>query len=121
MAADLFPADTFLGHMHMRSNAPETALAFYTGVLGFMPHIASAAMNFFDCGTARRRHMVAFNTWGGRNLPKAPRDAAGLDGFTIELSSAGFGRNREPVIASRRYDRPRQWRVSMLGPRRRSV
>lgn len=94
----LLPADTLLGHMHMRSNAPEAALAFYTGVLGFMPHIASAAMNFFDCGTTRRPHMVAFNTWGGRNLPKAPRDAAGLDGFTIELSSADLAATENRLL-----------------------
>lgn len=84
------PPETFLGHMHMRSNSPETAMTFYTEVLGFIPHVASAAMSFFDCGTVKRRHMVAFNTWGGRDLPKAPKDAAGLDGFTIELASEDF-------------------------------
>ena len=30
------PADTYVGHIHMRSNAPETAIAFYTDVLGFL-------------------------------------------------------------------------------------
>lgn len=96
----LMPPETFLGHMHMRSNAPETAMAFYTGVLGFVPRVASAAMNFFDCGTAKRRHMVAFNTWGGRSLPQAPRDAAGLDGFTIEMSSGDYGAVRNRLLAA---------------------
>ena len=95
-----FPPGTFLGHMHMRSNTPETVMAFYTGVLGFVPRVASAAMKFFDCGTARRPHMVAFNTWGGRDLPKTLKDAAGLDGFTIETAPGDFDAVESRLVAA---------------------
>jgi catechol 2,3-dioxygenase len=85
------PASTFVGHIHMRSNAPETVMAFYTNVLGFKPNVASAAFfGMVDCGTAATRHIVAFNMWGGRELPKTLETTAGLDAFTIDLQAQAF-------------------------------
>ncbi|MDX8481683.1 VOC family protein [Mesorhizobium sp. VK24D] len=80
--------DAFIGHIHMRARAPEQLMEFYVGVLGFRPHIQSRTFGMFDCGTERRPHMVAFNIWARDELREPPPDAAGLDRFTVELSSA---------------------------------
>jgi catechol 2,3-dioxygenase len=82
------PTETHVGHIHMRSNAPEIAMQFYSDVLGFKPHIASAVFGMFDCGTEANPHMIAFNIWGGRELPATPESSAGLSAFTIELPPA---------------------------------
>ncbi|MDX8520770.1 VOC family protein [Mesorhizobium dulcispinae] len=81
-------ADAFIGHIHMRARAPETLMEFYVGVLGFRPHIQSRTFGMFDCGTARRAHMIAFNIWARDELREPPPGAAGLDLFTVELASA---------------------------------
>lgn len=80
-------ADAFIGHIHMRSRAPEALMEFYVGVLGFRPHIQSRTFGMFDCGTGRRPHMVAFNIWARDELREPPPHAAGLDHFTVELAS----------------------------------
>ena len=86
--AGTLPPGTIVGHVHMRSNTPDTTMRFYTERIGFKPHIASAAFGMFDGGTAARPHIVAFNNWGGRNLPKPSASCAGLQSFTIELPAA---------------------------------
>ena len=63
-------------------------MRFYTERIGFKPHIASPAFGMFDGGTATRPHIVAFNNWGGGNLPKPSASSAGLQSFTIELPAA---------------------------------
>ncbi|MBZ9770101.1 VOC family protein [Mesorhizobium sp. CA6] len=80
--------EAFIGHIHLRARAPEMLMKFYLGVLGFRPHIQSRTFGMFDCGTARRAHMVAFNIWARDELREPPPGAAGLDHFTIELGSA---------------------------------
>ncbi|MBZ9841130.1 VOC family protein [Mesorhizobium sp. CA5] len=80
--------DAFIGHIHLRARAPEMLMKFYLGVLGFRPHIQSRTFGMFDCGTARRAHMVAFNIWARDELREPPPGAAGLDHFTVELGSA---------------------------------
>ncbi|MDG4882906.1 VOC family protein [Mesorhizobium sp. WSM4884] len=80
--------DAFIGHIHMRARVPEALMEFYVGVLGFEPHIQSRTFGMFDCGTARRPHMVAFNIWARDELREPPPHAAGLDNFTVELASA---------------------------------
>lgn len=80
--------DAFIGHIHLRARAPEMLMKFYLGVLGFRPHIQSRTFGMFDCGTARRPHMIAFNIWARDELREPPPGAAGLDHFTIELGSA---------------------------------
>jgi len=84
-ASALLAPDSFIGHIHMRARSPETLMAFYLGVLGFRPHIQSATFGMFDCGTERRRHMVAFNIWARDELIEPPVGSAGLDHFTVVL------------------------------------
>ena len=86
--AGTLPPGTVVGHVHLRSNTPEATMRFYTERIGFTPHIASAAFGMFDGGTAARPHIVAFNDWGGRDLPKPSDASAGLQSFTIELPAA---------------------------------
>jgi len=80
--------DAFIGHIHMRSRAPAALMELYVGVLGFEPHIQSRNFGMFDCGTARRVHMIAFNIWARDELREPPPHASGLDHFTVELASA---------------------------------
>ena len=81
------PAETNVGHIHMRSNNPERTIKFYTDVIGFRPHIASTSFGMFDCGTEINTHMIAFNSWGGSNLAPRSTHGAGLAGFTVQLPS----------------------------------
>ena len=64
------------------------ALAFYTDVLGFRPHVLSAAFGMFDCGTLAKPHMIAFNMWGGQHLPADEPSSAGLESYEIEVPPA---------------------------------
>ncbi|UCI06369.1 VOC family protein [Mesorhizobium sp. B1-1-8] len=81
------PADTFIGHIHMRARSPEALMDFYLGTLGFNPHIQSRAFGMFDCGTDQRPHMIAFNIWARDELQEPPPGAAGLHHFTVEIAS----------------------------------
>jgi len=85
---DSLPADSFIGHIHFRTNARARAHDFYTRTLGFRPHGNAPAFKFCDVGTDERRHMVAFNSWGGENLPTAPPDAPGVARFVILIPDA---------------------------------
>ncbi len=91
VAAEKAPAllsDTaFIGHIHFRTKAREQVFAFYTDVVGLVPNINSASFRFCDMGTAARRHMVAFNTWGGEEVGPLPAGAAGVQYFEIEVPS----------------------------------
>ena len=81
------PPETKVSHIHMRSNDPERTIKFYTDIIGFRPHIASSSFGMFDCGTEANTHMIAFNSWGGRDLAQPSAHSAGLAGFAIELPS----------------------------------
>ncbi len=82
------PADSFIGHIHFRTNDRARAHDFYTRTLGFRPHGNAPAFSFCDVGTERRRHMVDFNSWGGENLPAASPDAPGVARFVILVPDA---------------------------------
>jgi catechol 2,3-dioxygenase len=82
------PGTSIIGHIHFRTNQRDAAHRFYSEVIGLLPGINSAAFKFCDTGTALRRHMVAFNTWGGENLPQAASNAPGVTRFTLILPDA---------------------------------
>ncbi|MCC7322008.1 MAG: VOC family protein [Rubellimicrobium sp.] len=82
------PADSFIGHIHFRTNDRARAHDFSARTLGFRPHGNAPAFSFCDVGTERRRHMVAFNSWGGENLPAASPDAPGVARFVILVPDA---------------------------------
>jgi catechol 2,3-dioxygenase len=85
--ADPLPADTFIGHIHLRVRDPERLMQFYLDVLGFRPNVRLPSFGMFDVGTQERRHMVAFNTWAGADLVEPPEGAAGLEQFNVYLPS----------------------------------
>lgn len=82
---EALPTDSFVGHIHFRSNQRERAFDFYVNTLGFLPNISDPAFRFCDVGTPRRTHMIAFNSWAGEELPKRPIDAPGVEHYTINV------------------------------------
>ena len=79
------PETSHIGHIHFRTNARDAVFSFYANVIGMLPRINSVSFKFCDTGTALRRHMIAFNTWGGENLPEAGPGAPGVADFGIVL------------------------------------
>lgn len=74
-----------VGHIHLHVGSVEEGLAFYRDLVGFdlITFLDSAA--FVSAGGYH--HHLAFNTWQGVGAPPSPRDAAGLERWTIELPS----------------------------------
>ena len=82
------PAETFIGHIHLRARNPQALLAFYAGVIGLTAYVQSPSFGMYDFGTPGKPHVVAFNTWAGADLVEPHAGAAGLASFTIEVPSA---------------------------------
>jgi catechol 2,3-dioxygenase len=81
------PAQTVLGHVHLKvSDVPRTA-AFYRDVLGFdeVAHMPSAA--FLSAGGYH--HHVGMNSWQSRGAAPPSEHEPGLRGVTFELPTAG--------------------------------
>ena len=84
-ARKALPTDSFVGHIHFRSNERDKVFSFYVNTLGFRPNVNASAFKFCDVGTERRGHMVAFNSWAGEELPRSPASAPGVARFTIRF------------------------------------
>ena len=107
-ACKVLPADSFIGHIHFRSNQRDRAFDFYVNMLGFRPNGNAPAFRFCDVGTKHRGHMIAFNSWAGDNLPQRVPGAPGVECFTIRVPDAAAlraagdrlraaGRRAEPI------------------------
>ena len=71
------PAQTRIGHVHLKVAALDRALKFYCDVLGFekvMMYGPDAA--FISAGGYH--HHIGLNTWYSKNAPPAPVRSAGL-------------------------------------------
>lgn len=71
------PAQTRIGHVHLKVTDLERALDFYCGLLGFevtMRYGAQAA--FISAGGYH--HHIGLNTWYSKDSTPAPRNTAGL-------------------------------------------
>ena len=71
------PADTRIGHVHLKVSDLEGSLAFYCGLLGFelmMRYGTEAA--FISAGGYH--HHIGLNTWHSKGLPPAPQRSVGL-------------------------------------------
>jgi len=71
------PAQTRIGHVHLKVADLERSLQFYTGVLGFelmMMYGDSAA--FVSAGGYH--HHIGLNTWHSKGSPHAPASSVGL-------------------------------------------
>jgi len=71
------PAQTRIGHVHLKVSDLEKALGFYRDILGFgvTQYYGSSAV-FLAAGDYH--HHIGLNTWHSRNAGPAPVHAAGL-------------------------------------------
>jgi catechol 2,3-dioxygenase len=68
---------TRIGHVHLKVANIERALGFYRDLLGFeITQRYGEDAAFLSAGGYH--HHIGLNTWAGRNVPPAPRKAAGL-------------------------------------------
>jgi catechol 2,3-dioxygenase len=69
--------ETRIGHVHLKVANIERALGFYRDLLGFeVTQWYGEDAVFLSAGGYH--HHIGLNTWAGRNVPPAPRQAAGL-------------------------------------------
>lgn len=71
------PANTRIGHIHLKVSDIDKALAFYQGLLGFeiMQRYGSSAV-FISAGGYH--HHIGLNTWHSKDAPAAPVKSTGL-------------------------------------------
>ncbi|MES2432020.1 MAG: VOC family protein [Bacteroidota bacterium] len=71
------PADTQIGHVHLKVSSLEKALAFYVDILGFTitQHYGDSAV-FISAGGYH--HHIGLNTWHSKNAGPATIDGVGL-------------------------------------------
>lgn len=80
------PAQTRIGHVHLKVSNLQRSLDFYCGLLGFelmMMYGEDAA--FISAGGYH--HHIGLNTWQSKDGPPAPKNTAGLFHTAILLPS----------------------------------
>ncbi|MBC5774703.1 VOC family protein [Pontibacter sp. KCTC 32443] len=71
------PAQTSIGHVHLKITDLERALAFYTGILGFeLMQMYGKDAAFISAGGYH--HHIGLNTWYSKGASPAPVRSAGL-------------------------------------------
>lgn len=71
------PADTKIGHVHLKVSDIDKALAFYKDLLGFqITQRYGASAVFISAGGYH--HHIGLNTWHSKNSPPAPVRSCGL-------------------------------------------
>jgi catechol 2,3-dioxygenase len=71
------PANTGIGHVHLKVSDLDKALAFYQGLLGFeITQRYGTQAAFISAGGYH--HHIGLNTWYSKNAPPAPQRACGL-------------------------------------------
>ncbi len=74
---DLVPAETRVGHIHLRVSNLERAIAFYSDVLGFtLQQRYGNQAAFLSAGGYH--HHIGLNTWHSEESGPAPQKGAGL-------------------------------------------
>ncbi len=73
----IVPANTRIGHSHLKVSNLDKALSFYRDILGFqvMQKYGDAAV-FLSAGGYH--HHIGLNTWYSKDAPPAPRRGCGL-------------------------------------------
>ena len=73
----VIPAQTRIGHVHLKVSDLTRALDFYTGLLGFeVTTMYGTDAAFISAGGYH--HHIGLNTWYSKNAPPAPVRSAGL-------------------------------------------
>ena len=71
------PAQTSIGHVHLKVSNLSKALSFYQGLLGFeITQRYGESAVFLSAGGYH--HHIGLNTWHSKDAPPAPVRAAGL-------------------------------------------
>jgi catechol 2,3-dioxygenase len=71
------PAETKIGHVHLKVADLDRSLAFYRDLLGFeITQYYGTSAVFLSAGGYH--HHIGLNTWQSKNAPPAPVRAAGL-------------------------------------------
>lgn len=71
------PADTRIGHVHLKVSDLQRALDFYCGLLGF-ELITTYGNEAAFISAGGYHHHIGLNTWYSKGMPPAPKRAAGL-------------------------------------------
>src|SRR3978361_280143 len=73
----IVPANTRIGHIHLKVSDLDKSLAFYRDLLGFqiMQRYGTSAV-FISAGGYH--HHIGLNTWHSKNAPPAPVRSSGL-------------------------------------------
>lgn len=79
------PAETHMGHVHLRVAEVEAAVTFYRDVIGLelTARMGSQAA-FLSAGGYH--HHIAVNTWGSLGAPPPPPGSAGLREFSLVMA-----------------------------------
>ncbi len=77
------PAQTQIGHVHLRVGDVRKAVDFYQGVLGFDLTAQMPSAVFLSAGGYH--HHLGANSWQSRGAPPPPPDSAGLREFSVAL------------------------------------
>ncbi len=73
----IVPAETQIGHVHLKVSNLERSLKFYRDLLGFqLTTLYGDQAAFLSAGGYH--HHIGLNTWHSKDAPPAPRNAAGL-------------------------------------------
>jgi catechol 2,3-dioxygenase len=71
------PANTRIGHVHLKVSDLQRSLDFYCGLLGFeVTATYGKEAAFISAGGYH--HHIGLNVWFSKNAPPAPRNTAGL-------------------------------------------
>ena len=73
----IIPAQTRIGHVHLKVADLQRALDFYCGILGFQL-ITTYGSDAAFISAGGYHHHIGLNTWYSKNAPPAPVHAAGL-------------------------------------------
>lgn len=77
------PAETVMGHMHLRVGDVVTGEAFYHNLIGFDVMVKIPSAYFFSAGGYH--HHLGTNNWQSRGAGAPPADSVGLRWWTIHL------------------------------------
>lgn len=71
------PAQTRIGHVHLKVSDLQRSLDFYCGLLGFeLMQLYGDQAAFISAGGYH--HHIGLNTWHSKGLPPAPARSVGL-------------------------------------------